>query len=82
MGSILEVARGMLEGSGGAFLTGGVGMEKADGRTDVEAGRESATRVSVRESSGAPHMPQKRNFSELSSPHLGQINVVLLSTLT
>lgn len=50
------------------------GLEKVDGgRTCVVAGREPAALPS----NGLPHIPQKRNCSELSSPHLGQITIVL-----
>ena len=68
-------------------LTGGTGMPKGSGLEDEEgeaetfdggrscvvAGRDSAARPS----NGLPHIPQKRNCSELSSPHLGQITIVL-----
>jgi hypothetical protein len=69
----------------GSFFTGGTGMPKGCGREageleNVDGGRGCV--VAGREpaelpSNGLPHIPQKRNCSELSSPHLGQITIVL-----
>jgi hypothetical protein len=39
-------------------------------------GRDGA--IFAGDSSNVPHIPQKRNFSELSSPHLGHLTIVLL----
>ena len=40
------------------------------------AGRDDAALAG--DSSNVPHIPQKRNFSELSSPHFGHLKIVLL----
>ena len=54
--------------------TAGVGIAGAEEM--LGAGRDDATLEGG--SSNVPHIPQKRNFSELSSPHLGHLTIVLL----
>jgi hypothetical protein len=71
----------------GSFFTGGTGMPKGWGLEAVEGELEKvdggrscvavARELAALPSNGLPHIPQKRNCSELSSPHLGQITIVL-----
>ena len=58
----------VLETAGGDGI---IGAEETFG-----AGRDDAPLAG--DSRSVPHIPQKRNFSELSSPHLGHLTIVLL----
>jgi hypothetical protein len=54
----------------------GAPVAGAEETIGAAATRDGATLAG--DSSRVPHIPQKRNFSELSSPHLEHLTIVLL----
>ncbi len=71
---------GVRSGSGAFPIFAGTAGATADGRPGT--GEPAGRRDSSRASSKVPHIPQKRKLSELSSPHFGQITMVLQMSLS
>jgi hypothetical protein len=70
--AVLETAAFETTGDANA----GAPVAGAEETIGAAATRDGATLAG--DSSRVPHIPQKRNFSELSSPHLEHLTIVLL----